>query len=157
MAINSFKIIGIKAVRPRPDECPENSTKHYEKVEAIQKVLYDTDKWFYFYKGITISENNSQVEITSEAKKDFSLYDTDELKISLCAVVGRNGAGKSSIVELLVRTINTLAAAMLVAGYNFSAAEHLHFIDYVFADLCFHICHVIFLLEATGRHFALTS
>lgn len=155
MAINSFKIIALKAVRPRLDEFPENNARHYEKVEAIQKVLYDTDKWFYFYKGITISEDNSQVEMTSEAKKDFSLYDTDELKISLCAVVGRNGAGKSSIVELLVRTINNLAAVMLGEGYNFSAAEHLHFIDYVFADLCFQIGNVVYILEAHGRHVTL--
>lgn len=155
MAINRFKIIGIKAVSPRPEEFPKNSPKHYEKVEAIQKVLYNTDKWFYFYKGITISENNAQVEMTSEAKKDFSLYDTDELKISLCAIVGRNGSGKSSIVELLVRTINNLAAAMLGEGYNFSAAEHLHFIDYVFADLCFQIDNIVYILEAHGRHVTL--
>lgn len=46
---------------------------------------------------------------------------------------------KSSMVELLVRAINNLAAALLGEGYNFSAAEHLHFIDNVFADLCFQI------------------
>lgn len=155
MAINSFKIIGIKAVHPRLDELPDNNPKHYDRVEAIQKVLYNTDRWFYFYKGITISENNSQVKMTSEAKKDFSLYDTDKLKISLCAIVGRNGAGKSSIVELLVRTINNLAAVMLGERYNFSAAEHLHFIDYVFADLCFQIGNTIYILEAHGRHITL--
>lgn len=155
MAINSFKIIGIKAVYPKIDELPGNSPRHYEKVEAIQKVLYNTNKWYYFYKGISISDNNSQVEMTSEAKKDFSLYDTQGLKITLCAVVGRNGAGKSTIVELLVRTINNLAAALLGEGYNFSAAEHLHFIDYVFADLCFQIGNVVYILEAHGRHITL--
>ena len=155
MANNSFRIIGIKAVHPHIDELPENSPRHYEKVEAIQKVLYNSDKWYYFYKGISISGNNSQVVMTSEAKKDFSLYDIKGLKISLCAVVGRNGAGKSSIVDLLVRTINNLAAALLGEGYNFSAAEHLHFIDYVFADLCFQIGNVVYILEAHGRHVTL--
>lgn len=155
MANNSFRIIGIKAVFPRINELPENAPKYFDKVEAIQKVLYNTDKWYYFYKGITISENNSEVVMTSEAKKDFSLYDTEGLKISLCAVVGRNGSGKSSIVELLVRTINNLAAALLGEGYNFSAAEHLHFIDYVFADLCFQIGNVVYILEAHGRHITL--
>lgn len=155
MANNSFRIIGIKAVHPSIDELPDNSPRHYEKVEAIQKVLYNTDKWYYFYKGISISENSSQVEMTSEAKKDFSLYDAQGLKISLSAVVGKNGAGKSSIVELLVRTINNLAAALLGEGYNFSAAEHLHFIDYVFADLCFQIGNVVYILEAHGRHIRL--
>ena len=156
MANNSFRIIGIKAVHPSIDELPDSSPRHYEKVEAIQKVLYNTDKWYYFYKGISISENNSQVEMTSEAKKDFSLYDAQGLKISLSAVVGRNGAGKSSIVELLVRTINNLAAALLGEGYNFSAAEHLHFIDNVFADLCFQIGNVVYILTSHGRHVKLT-
>ena len=155
MAYNSFKIIGIRAVRPNPKDFPVNYPKHAEKVEAIQKVLYGSDYWFYFYKGITIDENKTQVVMTSEAKKDYSLYDTDELKISICAIVGRNGSGKSSIVELLVRTINNLAAALLGEGYNFSAAEHLHFIDYVFADLCFQIGNTIYILESHGRHIEL--
>ena len=155
MANNSFRIIGIKAVFPRSNEFPENAPKYYEKVEAIQKVLYDTNTWYYFYKGISISEDYSQVEMTSEAKKDFSLYDAKGLKISLCAVVGRNGAGKSTIVELLVRTINNLAAALLGEGYNFSAAEHLHFIDNVFADLCFQIGNVVYILTSHGRHIEL--
>lgn len=155
MAYNSFKIIGIRAVRPNPNDFPVNYPKHFEKVEAIQKVLYGSDHWFYFYKGITIDENKTQVVMTSEAKKDYSLYDTDELKISICAIVGRNGSGKSSIVELLVRTINNLAAALLGEGYNFSAAEHLHFIDYVFADLCFQIGNTIYILESHGRHIEL--
>lgn len=155
MANNSFRIISIKAVHPTKDELPVDSPKHYDKVEAIQKVLYNSNKWYYFYKGISISENNTQVEMTSEAKKDFSLYDAKGLKISLCAIVGRNGAGKSSIVELLVRAINNLAASLLGEGYNFSAAEHLHFIDYVFADLCFQIGNVVYILEAHGRHITL--
>lgn len=90
MAFNSFRIIGIKAALPRWNEFPQNAPLR----EAIQKALYDADRWFYFYKGITITEGNASVMMTSEAKKDFSLYDTKELKISLCAVVGRNGAGK---------------------------------------------------------------
>ena len=113
MANNSFRIISIKAVHPTKDELPVDSPKHYDKVEAIQKVLYNSNKWYYFYEGISISENNTQVEMTSEAKKDFSLYDAKGLKISLCAIVGRNGAGKSSIVELLIRAINNLAASLL--------------------------------------------
>lgn len=140
---------------PHMDEFPVNAPRHYEKVEAIQKALYDTDRWLYFHKGITITDRNEKVIMTSEAKKDFSIYDTDELKISLCAVVGRNGAGKSSMVELLVRTINNMAAALLGEGYNFSAAEHLHFIDHVFADLCFQIGNKVYILESHGRHVTL--
>lgn len=155
MANNSFRIIGIKAVWPKLEEFPINVAKHHEKVEAIQKVLYGTNRWFYFYKGITVNENNTKIVMTPQAKRDFSLYDTDSMKISLCAIVGRNGSGKSTIVELLVRTINNLAASLLGEGYNFSAAEHLHFIDYVFADLCFQIGNTLYVLESHGRHITL--
>lgn len=155
MANRSFRIIAIKAVKPHIDEFPVDAPKRYDQVESIQKVLYETDKWFYFYKGITIADDNASILMSSEAKNDYSLYDTGGLKISLCAVVGRNGSGKSSIVELLVRTINNLAAALLGEGYNFSAAEHLHFIDNVFSDLCFQIGNVVYILESHGRHITL--
>lgn len=152
MAKNSFRIIGIKAVWPQPEEFPEADARYYDKVESIQKALYGTDQWYYFYKGITIGDDYQTITMTPQAKQDYSLFDTDEMKISLCAVVGKNGSGKSSIVELLVRTINNLAAALLGEGYNFSAAEHLHFIDYVFADLCFQIGNTVYILKSHGRH-----
>lgn len=156
MASNSFRIIGIRAVWPQIDEFPVDAAKHYDKVESIQKVLYDSDKWFYFYKGIDIADGNAEISMTPVAKGDYSLYDSENLKISISAIVGRNGSGKSSIVELLVRTINNLAAALLGEGYNFSAAEHLHFIDYLFADLCFQIGNTLYILQSHGRHIKLT-
>lgn len=119
MAKNSFRIIGIKAVWPQPEEFPMADARYYDKVESIQKALYGTDRWYYFYKGITIGDDYQMITMTPQAKQDYSLFDTDEMKISLCAVVGKNGSGKSSIVELLVRTINNLAAALLGEGYNF--------------------------------------
>lgn len=155
MAKNSFRIIGVKAVLPNLEEFPINVAKQYEKVEAIQKVLYGTNRWFYFYKGITVNENDTEIKMSQQAKWDYSFYDTDTMKISICAVVGRNGSGKSAIVELLVRTINNLAASLLGEGYNFSAAEHLHFIDYVFADLCFQIGNTLYVLKSHGRHIVL--
>lgn len=156
MANNSFRIIGIKAVWPKREEFPVDGAKHYDKVESIQKVLYESDKWFYFFKGIDIADGNKEVTMTSTAKSDYSLYDSKNLKISLSAVVGRNGSGKSTMIELLVRTINNLAAALLGEGYNFSAAEHLHFVDYLFADLCFQIGNTVYILQSHGRHVDLT-
>lgn len=155
MANNSFRIIGIKAVLPKPEEFPVDAAPYYDKVEAVQKALYHTNRWFYFIKGIKVNENHTEIVMTPQAKRDYSLFDTGDLKINLCAVVGRNGAGKSSMVELLVRTINNLAASLLGEGYNFSAAEHLHFIDYVFADLCFQIGNTLYILESHGRHVTL--
>ena len=74
MANNSFRIIGIKAVYPNINELPENSPRHYEKVEAIQKVLFNTNKWYYFHKGIYISENKQNCFIQMLWKWNIGLH-----------------------------------------------------------------------------------
>lgn len=150
-----FKIIGIKPVFPSRNEFPDDGPMCYDKVEGIQKALYGQNRWFYFYQGVTISEDYNTIEMDSYAKDDYSIYDTENLKISLCAVVGKNGSGKSSLIELLVRTLNNMSAALLGEGYNFSAAEHLHFIDNLFADMCFQIGYTVYVLKSHGRHVVL--
>lgn len=90
-----------------------------------------------------------------EALRDFSFYDTDGMKVSVCAIVGKNGSGKSSTVDLLIRTINNLSAVLLGEKFNFAAAEHLHFIDHVYAELASRIGNAIYVLEERGRRIAL--
>ena len=65
MATNSFKIIGIKAVHPHIDELPENSPRHYEKVEAIQKVM-DADTKKMSERSLEIIRNYT-IEAMAEA------------------------------------------------------------------------------------------
>jgi len=115
--MNHFKIIGLRPVLPQTNEFPVDGLTHFEKVEAIQKALYNQDRWFYFYQGIKIAENYESIEMNSLAKTDYSLFSTDSVNISLCAVVGRNGSGKSGLVELLVRTLNKLTAGGTLIGH----------------------------------------
>lgn len=103
------------------------------------------------YHGYSIAEDNSFIEVTNEALKDYSLYDTNDLKISISAIVGKNGSGKSSLVDLFIRMINNLSAVLLGEKFNFSAAEHLHFIDHVYAEMAFRIDNAIYILEERGR------
>lgn len=50
--------------------------------------------------------------------------------IQICAIVGQNGSGKSSIIEFMMRLINNFAAATIGELQNSGqAAERLHFID----------------------------
>lgn len=147
-----FKVIGIKPVFPSLlDENP----LHLDLVEAIDKAMYDEPWWHYFYHGIHISKSGLEITVDNEKELDNTLFDTDSLNVSICAVVGKNGSGKSSLVDLLIRVINNLTAALMGEGFNFAAAEHLHYIDHVYADLAFLKDNKFYLLESRGRRIML--
>ena len=102
MKQSNFKIIGIKAL----EECDSNYTKVLEK-----------EKLYYFYSDYEIIINNDgkeQIIINKEIVN--GIFNDNEIKnnvnINICAIVGKNGSGKSSIIELLFRAINNIA-------YNF--------------------------------------
>lgn len=110
-----------------------------------------------FYQGFKVDKTSKRIEVSLEAKRDFSLYDTDDMKISISAIVGRNGSGKSTIVELIVRAINNLSAALLGEGFNYSKAEHLHYIDDVYVELLFQIENRCYILSVKGRYLSIKS
>lgn len=58
--------------------------------------------------------------------------------VTVCSVVGKNGCGKSSLIEILFRMVNNLGAMML-KELDRPAAEMLYFIGGVVADLHFSI------------------
>lgn len=149
-----FRIIAIKPLMPSVKDGIEI---HYEKVESIQKALYGKTDWLYFNSGITINQDEGYVSMTKDALADFSLYDQEGLKVSISAIVGKNGAGKSSVVDLIIRLINNLSAAALGERFNFAAAEHLHFIEDVYGELCFQIGRIIYILEEKGRNINIYS
>lgn len=142
-----FRIIGIKPLCPTPNE-----TKRFDNVERIQKALYGQYFWHYLYQGFDIDEKKDIITGTKESVSAFSLYNTDSgLRVSISAIVGKNGKGKSSVVDLIIRIINNLSAALMGEGYNFTAAEHLHFIDNVFASMAFQIGGSIYIIEERAR------
>lgn len=150
--MNHFNIIGIRPLMP---SVGDGNPIYVDKAEAIQKALWGKNEWLYFYKGYSVADDGSYIEVSLEALRDFSFYDTDGMKVSVCAIVGKNGSGKSSTVDLLIRMINNLSAVLLGEKFNFAAAEHLHFIDYVYAELVFRIGNAIYVLEERGRRIVL--
>ncbi|GGD26387.1 AAA family ATPase [Flavobacterium orientale] len=99
---SNFKIIALKAL----EECDSNFTKVLEK-----------EKLYYFYSDYEIIINNDgREEIKIKKEIVDGIFNDNEIKndvnINICAIVGKNGSGKSSIIELLFRAINNIA-------YNF--------------------------------------
>lgn len=84
----NFQLIAIKTL----DE-------HYTKILESQKL-------YYFNNNFRIEGN--RVKFINE--KSISIYKTDSINnINISAIVGKNGTGKSTIIELLVMAINNIA------------------------------------------------
>lgn len=146
-----FKIIGLRPTSPF-----EEDFESCVRAQNIHKALVGRDEWLNIHSGYKVSEDYKSIQLSSlKQRLDFSIYDTDNLKITIGAIIGRNGAGKSSFVELLVRVINNLTATLLGEGYNFAKAEHLHFIDKVYADLLIQIANKFLIISVKGRNISL--
>lgn len=63
---------------------------------------------YYFYKGYSIKDDQITFE-ESLMNDDFYKLDYSDLNISIHTIVGKNGSGKSAIIELLMRVLNNIA------------------------------------------------
>ena len=87
---NNFKLISIK---PLP-KCNKQYLKTLKE-----------DELYIFDKAYTIDDEGIKVN----KKIDLSLFDLKNLNININAIVGKNGTGKSTIVELLFALINNIS------------------------------------------------
>lgn len=78
----------------------------------IRKVLYE-NKWYLFYKDYEVTQDGKWLK-TKDVKSvpnDFYHVSDTSPNISISAIVGKNGDGKSSLIELIVRILNNVAYA----------------------------------------------
>lgn len=134
------------------------------KAHCIQKSLYGSSQWFYFNKGFRIKENNdgiTEIEVNEDAfDSNYLLYsDTehDGINIGISAIVGANGTGKSTLIDTIVRLINNMSAAIIGEDYVYTSAQHLHYIDNVYASLAVYINNHIKVLTCKGRRLELVT
>lgn len=94
---NTFKIIAIKPLKLCAQE--------YLKVLQPQEC-------YCFYNDYTIktnSQSDMDDEISYEKSIPDEMFNVGDIGINICAIVGKNGSGKSSIVELLYIGIYNLS------------------------------------------------
>ena len=147
-----FKLIAIRTISPDITEC--NGTIKNTIVQAMQKSMFDNDEWHYFSNGCMVFDNH-QVFIPLQNLYDKHLFLSDGTKVTIGAIVGKNGSGKSTLVDLTIRMINNIAASVIGEMPRFAAAEHLHFIDYVFGELVYIRDGKVFRLEMRNRNIIL--
>ncbi|MFH6942586.1 hypothetical protein [Flavobacterium sp. FlaQc-50] len=109
----NFKIIALEIL----DGCTKRHSKNLQK-----NLIY------YFYNQYLIDKNNGYDKIRIDKSKNIDLFSQDEtLKISISAIVGKNGSGKSTIIDLIIKGINNFAYQYRQQNPD----KKIHQVDYV--------------------------
>lgn len=146
-----FKLIGIRLYSPEID-----NPGAVGNVKIMQKSLYGRKEWIYINDGFTIEgevESGFSVAINDNAfDAEQYLYGmVNSTKVSVSAIVGKNGTGKSTVADMILRTINNFSAAILGEDFNFASAQHLHYIDNVYASVAVYLDNKVKILTVKGR------
>lgn len=141
-----FRILAFKCLRLT---YPVGVELHY--VSRMQRSLAKESRWYTFYNKASISEDGRTVVIPNGFTEDTMLYDSGSISVSISAIVGENGSGKSSILDMMVRTLNNIATAFLGEKPQYAAAEHVHYIEYVYGSILFLQGHEIKRIDVEGR------
>jgi hypothetical protein len=98
----------------------------------IHKVLKENE-WYFFNSNYELNKNKTFPVINKEYPLQDDFFGAN---ISISAIVGKNGSGKSSVLEFMFRMINDFSF-WLVRKQRRNAAEHFYFIEDVYGDLYF--------------------
>lgn len=127
-----FKIIAIKLLK--------GCDKRYLKV--LKENIY-----YYFYNNYKIDKNS----ITCTSSKAEDLYYTNGRSISISAIVGKNGSGKSSIAELLYLALYNAGVVLKTLPKFNDDEEPIEYNNGINAQIFYKIDSTYFKLLVTKR------
>lgn len=130
--------------------------------DSAGKRKLEVGKFYYFLSGFEIQENGNihieEMRLHEDVLyNDYFVGNKSNPTISVSAIVGENGAGKSSVIEFYIRMINNFAAATIGEYEVNPGAQHLHFIDGIRGELYYMINTTPYKLKIENRNVALSS
>lgn len=163
---NTFKLIGFRCVTPKDTDtliCVNykgmKEVSFYDDKELFNEVLSEVtfnqrklnqnEKWYYFYDGYSIE--NDVLKINPPQVESSILYGSN-ITTNVCCIVGRNGCGKSSIIEMILKTLNNVEFALKSHYYRIQNGQtFLKYAENLFCDLLLELNKAFFILSARGR------
>lgn len=111
-------------------------------------------KPYYLLDGFKILEDRILVSKDRYKKTIYDYYMVGSFSsphITVSAIVGENGAGKSSLIEFEMRLINNFSAIVFGELAKVNGWPHLHFIDGVEGELFYLLRQNVYHLCVSGR------
>ena len=150
-----FKIIALQLHQPTMGDKCTVPKEQLSKLDLNERLPFDiassryqsvkrglqTEKPYFFYGGYEL-KGQKMMQVCHPLEDDF-FSTSDGTSINVCAIVGENGSGKSSIIELIIRVMNNISYALrngfVEEGFYDDTDDYaLHFIPDIYASLYFH-------------------
>lgn len=111
----------------------------HKKYFNYQKNLKNHSSFYILDNNYTCEEINENEIVFAQVKNEMNLYSFGKVNISCNAIVGKNGSGKSSLVEIIYLMIYNLSVKMKVLNptYPTKAKAELYYMPYLKAKLVY--------------------
>lgn len=109
---------------------------------------------YYLLDGFKIQGDRILVSKDRYKKTVYDYYGEGRFStphVSFSAIVGENGAGKSSLIEFEIRLINNFSAIVFGEYAKVYGGQHLHFIDGIEGELYYLLKQNVYRLCVAGR------